>query len=133
MHQFPLVHDISPAEPSPEAEDLEEEEILPPEFSFNIEEDIFYDFGNTTLYPLQKRPPVPEKWRQGFPARHVEAVRDSRQAGKPRHWPKRRQGPTAGAAPLFGRERRRKKSSKGGFLIFQNFRGLTEKKKFPLI
>ena len=59
MHQFPLVHDISPAEPSPEAEDLEEEEILPPEFSFNIEEDIFYDFGNTTLYPLQKRPPVP--------------------------------------------------------------------------
>ena len=37
---------------------LEEEEILPPEFPFNIE-DIFYDFGNTTLHPLQKRPPVP--------------------------------------------------------------------------
>ena len=49
----------SPAEPSPELEVPEEEEILPSEFPFNIEEDIFYDFGNTTLYPLQKRPPVP--------------------------------------------------------------------------
>ena len=48
-----------PAEPSPKPEDPEEEEILPPEFPFNIEEDIFYDYGNTTLYPLQKRPPVP--------------------------------------------------------------------------
>jgi len=46
------------AEPSPEPEDLEEE-IPPLEFPFNIKEDIFYDFGNTTLYPLQKRPPVP--------------------------------------------------------------------------
>ena len=40
-------------------QDPEEEEIPPPEFPFNIEEDIFYDFGNTILYPLQKRPPVP--------------------------------------------------------------------------
>ena len=52
-------HDDSPVEPSPKPEDQEEEEILPPEFPFIIEEDIFYDFGNTTLYPLQKRPPVP--------------------------------------------------------------------------
>ena len=48
-----------PAEPSPEPEDPEEKEILPPEFPFNIEEDIFYDYGNTTLYHLQKRPPAP--------------------------------------------------------------------------
>ena len=52
-------HDDSPAEPSPKLEDPEEEEILPPEFPFNIKEDIFFDYGNTTLYPLQKRPPVP--------------------------------------------------------------------------
>ena len=50
-------HDDSPAKPSPKPEDQEEEEIIPLEFPFNIEE--FYDFGNTTLYPLQKRPPVP--------------------------------------------------------------------------
>ena len=54
-----VTHDESPAEPSPEPEDPEEEEIPPPEFPFNIEEDIFYDFGNTTLYPLQKRPLAP--------------------------------------------------------------------------
>ena len=54
-----VTHDKAPTRPSPEPKDLEEEEILPPEFPFNIEEDIFYDFGNTTLYPLQKRPPVP--------------------------------------------------------------------------
>ena len=47
------------AEPSPEPETLEEDEILPLEFSWNIEEDIFNVFGITTLYPLQKRPPVP--------------------------------------------------------------------------
>ena len=47
-----VAHDESPAEHSPEPEDREEEEILPPEFPFNIEEDIFYDFGNTALYPL---------------------------------------------------------------------------------
>ena len=47
------------AEPSPRPEHLEGEEILPPEFPFNIEEDIFYKFGNTTLYPLQERPSVP--------------------------------------------------------------------------
>jgi hypothetical protein len=45
-------HDDSPAEPSPKPEDPEEEEILPPEFPFNIKEDIFFDYGNTTLYPL---------------------------------------------------------------------------------
>ena len=45
-------HDESLAEPSPEPDDLKEEEIMPPEFLFTIEEDIFYDFGNITLYPL---------------------------------------------------------------------------------
>ena len=56
----PLVtHTDSLAEPSAKLEDLEEEEIIPPDFPFNIEEDIFFDYGNTTLYPLQKRPPVP--------------------------------------------------------------------------
>ena len=58
MHSL-TTHDDSPAKPSPKPEDPEEEEILPPEFPFIIEVDIFYDFGNTTLYPLQKRPPVP--------------------------------------------------------------------------
>jgi len=54
-----VTHDELSTRPSPEPEDPEEEEILPPEFPFNIEEDIFYDFVNTTLYPLQKRHPVP--------------------------------------------------------------------------
>jgi len=51
--------DDSLAEPSPKPEDPEEDEILPPKFPLNNEEDIFYDFGNTMLNPLQKRPPVP--------------------------------------------------------------------------
>jgi len=46
-------------EPSPEPETMEEEEIQPPEFPFNIEEDIFQNFGNTSMYPREKRPPVP--------------------------------------------------------------------------
>ena len=54
-----VTHTDSPAEPSAEVEDPEEEEIIPPDFPFNIEEDIFFDYGNTTLYPLQKRPLVP--------------------------------------------------------------------------
>ena len=36
-----VTHDKAPTRPSAEPEDLEEEEILPPEFPFNIEEDIF--------------------------------------------------------------------------------------------
>ena len=54
-----VTHDELSARLSPEPEDPEEEEMPPPEFPFNLEEDIFYDFGNTTLYPLQKRPLVP--------------------------------------------------------------------------
>jgi hypothetical protein len=46
-------------ESSPEPETTEEEEIQPPEFSFNIEEDVFQNFGNTSMYPREKRPPVP--------------------------------------------------------------------------
>jgi len=30
---------------------MEEEEIQPPEFPFNIEEDVFQNFGNTSMYP----------------------------------------------------------------------------------
>jgi hypothetical protein len=46
-------------ESSPELETMEEEEIQPPEFPFNIEEDIFQNIGNTLMYPREKRPPVP--------------------------------------------------------------------------
>ena len=45
---------------SPEPETMEEEEILPPEFPFNIEEDVFQNFRNTSMYPREKRPPVPK-------------------------------------------------------------------------
>ena len=48
-------------EPSPEPETTEEEEIKPPEFPFNIEEDVFQNFGNTSMYPHEKRPPVPKE------------------------------------------------------------------------
>ena len=39
---------------------MEEEEIQPLEFPFNIEEDVFQNFGNTSMYPLEKTPPVPK-------------------------------------------------------------------------
>src|SRR6185503_15750292 len=48
-------------EPSLEPETTEEEEIQPTEFPFNIEEDIFQNFENTSMYPLEKRPPVPKE------------------------------------------------------------------------
>ena len=40
---------------------MEEEEIQPPKFPFNIEEDIFQNFGNTSMYLREKRPPVPKE------------------------------------------------------------------------
>ena len=46
-------------ETSPEPETTEEEETQPPEFPFNIEEDVFQNYGNTSMYPREKRPPVP--------------------------------------------------------------------------
>ena len=56
----PSPNHIEPTtEPSPEPETMEEEEIQPPEFPFNIEEDVFQNFGNTSMYPREKRPPVP--------------------------------------------------------------------------
>ena len=38
---------------------MEEEEIQPPEFPFEFEDDLFEDFGNTSNYLYQKRAPVP--------------------------------------------------------------------------
>ena len=38
---------------------MEEEEIQPPEFPFNIEEEVFQNFRNISMYPREKRPPVP--------------------------------------------------------------------------
>jgi hypothetical protein len=43
---------------SPELEIMEEEEIQPPDFPFEFEEDLFENFGNTSNYPHEKRPPV---------------------------------------------------------------------------
>ena len=65
--EVPLVDSTNPppnpieptSESSPEPETMEEEEIQPPEFPFNIEEDVFQNFGNTSMYPQEKRPPVP--------------------------------------------------------------------------
>ena len=37
----------------------EEEDPLPPEFLRSIEPDVFEDFGNTSRYFCQKRPPSP--------------------------------------------------------------------------
>jgi hypothetical protein len=55
-------------------------------------------------------------------ARCVEAARGSWRAEEPRRQPKRGRG----RRPYFGRWRRRKKG-RGGFVIFQNLRGLTKK------
>ena len=53
----------NPTEPttesSPELETMEEEEIQPSEFPFNIKEDVFQNYGNTSMYPREKRPLVP--------------------------------------------------------------------------
>jgi hypothetical protein len=38
---------------------MDEEEIQPPEFPFEFEDGLFEDFGNTSNYLYQKRPPVP--------------------------------------------------------------------------
>ena len=79
--EVPLVVSTSPSpthlepttEPSPEPETMEEEEIQPPEFPFNIEEDGFQNFGNTSMYPREKRPPVLRNpvnpYRQSFSTR----------------------------------------------------------------
>ena len=57
---IPSPNPIEPTtESSPEPETMEEEEIQPPEFPFNIEEDVFQNYGNTSMYPHEKRPPVP--------------------------------------------------------------------------
>ena len=64
--EVPLVDSTNPpsdpieptTEFSPEPKTMEEEEIQPPEFPFNIEEDVFQNFGNTSMYPREKRPPV---------------------------------------------------------------------------
>ena len=39
----------------------------------------------------------------------------------------------ATAAPLFGQKKEEEERNKGGFIIFQNLRDLTEKQSFPLI
>ena len=57
---IPLPNPIEPTtESSPEPETMEEEKIQPPEFPLNIEEDVFQNYGNTSMYPREKRPPVP--------------------------------------------------------------------------
>jgi hypothetical protein len=57
---IPLPNPIEPTtKSSPEPETTEEEEIQPLEFPFNIEEDIFQNYGNTSMYPREKIPPVP--------------------------------------------------------------------------
>ena len=54
-----LKHRDSTTEPSTESETVEEEETQPLEFPFEFEDDLFEDFGNTSNYLYQKRPPVP--------------------------------------------------------------------------
>jgi hypothetical protein len=49
----------STLEPSPEPQTLQEEEIRPPEFSFEFEDALFKNLGNTSIYLCQK-PLVPE-------------------------------------------------------------------------
>ena len=58
--QIPPPNTIEPTtESSPEQETMEEEEIQPPEFPFNIEEEVLQNFRNISMYPREKRPPVP--------------------------------------------------------------------------
>jgi hypothetical protein len=50
----------STPEPSPEPRTPEEEEIQPPEFPFELEEELFKNLGHTLDYLFQKKPPGPE-------------------------------------------------------------------------
>jgi hypothetical protein len=54
-----LTYPDSSTKPSLKPETPKEEEIQPPEFSFEFEDNLFKDFGNTSNYFYQKRPPVP--------------------------------------------------------------------------
>jgi hypothetical protein len=54
-----MAYPDSTTEPSPEPETTKKEEIQPPGFPFEFEEDLFEDFGNTSNYFHQKSPPVP--------------------------------------------------------------------------
>jgi len=53
------VDSIYETAPEHKSETSEEEDRLPPEFLRSIEPDVFEDFGNTSRYFCQKRPPSP--------------------------------------------------------------------------
>jgi hypothetical protein len=74
---LPLTYQNSAIEPSSEPRTLEEEEIQCSELPFKFEDDLFKDFGNTSNYFYQKRPPVlvgpTEPLDKAF---HKDTVRD---------------------------------------------------------
>ena len=55
----PLNNPDSTTEPFPELGTLGDEEIQPSVVPFEFEDDLFEDYGNTSNYLYQKRPPVP--------------------------------------------------------------------------
>jgi len=56
---LPLTNPDSTTKPSPEPGMPEEEKIQPSALPFEFEDDLFEDYGNTSNYLYQKRPPVP--------------------------------------------------------------------------
>ena len=57
--ESPSVDSIYETAPEHKSETSEEEDPSPPEFLQSIELDVFEDFGNTSRYFCQKRPPSP--------------------------------------------------------------------------
>ena len=57
--ESPSVDSIYETTPEHKSETSEEEDPSPPEFLRSIEPDVFEDFGNTSRYFCQKRPPSP--------------------------------------------------------------------------
>ena len=57
--ESPSVDLIYETAPGHKSETSEEEDPSPPEFLRSIEPDVFEDFGNTSRYFCQKRPPSP--------------------------------------------------------------------------
>src|SRR6185503_18330945 len=53
------VDSIYETSPELKSETSEEDDSLPPEFLRSIEPDVFEDFGKTSRYFCQKRPPIP--------------------------------------------------------------------------
>lgn len=53
---------------------MKEEEIQPSDIPFQFKGDLFEDYGNTSNYSVQKRPPVPRSWNEPLEENFLKEV-----------------------------------------------------------